>query len=245
MKNKIFLSVIVPTYNADKFIYKNINKLLNKLKKIEKKYEIIIINDGSTDNTKKILNIFKLKKVNIKIFNFSKNQGKGAAVKKGIKVSNGENIIFIDCDLPYFNSLEKLYYYLKIKNYNLVISTREKKPFKDFYRNKNFLLRKFFASFLNKLIRTFIVKGFTDTQAGLKGFKKKVKNKICLFNTNGFLFDVEILRAAKKNNLIIKKIPVKDKIQDYTLNHVTNIKFYFSILYDLIFILKLILYKKI
>ena len=98
---------------------------------------------------------------------------------------------------------------------------------------------------MNKLIRTFIVKGFTDTQAGLKGFKKRVKNKICLFNTNGFLFDVEILRAAKKNNLIIKKIPVKDKIQDYTLNYVINIKFYLSILYDLIFILKLILYKKI
>ena len=61
---------------------------------------------------------------------------KGAAVRKG-EISKGENIIFIDCDLPYFNSIKILYNYLKIKNYNLVISTREnleKNSIKKFFR---------------------------------------------------------------------------------------------------------------
>ena len=58
MKNKIFLSIIVPTYNAEEFIIKNIHFLRKKINKVESNFEIIIVNDGSEDNTKKILQKF-------------------------------------------------------------------------------------------------------------------------------------------------------------------------------------------
>lgn len=245
MKDKIILSVVVPTFNSKKFIEKNIKKLSQKLKYIEKKHEIIIVNDGSTDETANILKNLELKKMRVRLVNLYKNYGKGAAVRKGIEISKGENIIFIDCDLPYFNSIKILYNNLKIKNYNLVISTREKNLEKKFYKRKNFFLRKFYASLINSIVRGFIVSGYTDTQAGLKGFKRKIKNKILTYKTNGFLFDIEILRTAKKNNIDVKKIFVKDKPEDYSLNYVTNIKIYISVIYDLFYILLLVFLKRI
>ena len=245
MKNKIFLSIIVPTYNAEEFIIKNIHFLRKKINKVERNFEIIIVNDGSEDNTKKILQKLKQKKNKIKIINMIKNLGKGAAIRTGLKQSIGENIIFIDCDLPYFESILKVYKYLKEDSFDLVVSSREKKPSKKFYKNWNFLFRRFFASFLNKIVRILIVDGFSDTQAGLKGFKRKVINKICKFKTNRFLFDIEILRSAKKHKLKIKKIFVKDKFKDYTAKHVTSIKFYLSTFFDLFYIILLILFKRI
>ena len=140
-------------------------------------------------------------------------------------------------------SLPKIYIQLKNKH-DLVIATREKNLNKKYY-NLNFFVRRVFSSVLSGIINIFIVNGFPDTQAGLKGFNFKYKNKILKYKTNKFLFDAEILRIVKKNNLKLKKIYVKDFPNYYTSENLLNIKFYFFVLIDLIYILTLILFKKI
>ena len=85
------ISIIVPCFNAEKFIIKNISLLIKKLKKIKIKNEIILVNDGSTDNT-----YFKIKKIknnSIKIINIKKKHGKSFAVRQGLKKVKSDHVI--------------------------------------------------------------------------------------------------------------------------------------------------------
>ncbi len=91
MFNKI--SIIVPVYNEEKYIEEVVNKLIS-LKLIK---EIIVINDGSTDNTLKILKKYK----NIILINNNKNRGKGYAIKMGVEKSTGDIVLIQDADLEY------------------------------------------------------------------------------------------------------------------------------------------------
>ena len=91
------LSVIIPTYNGEKYIKECLNSLVNQTIGIEN-LEIIIIDDKSTDNTIKIIEEYKNKYPSFKILKQDKNQGPGAARNRGIKEAKGEYITFLDCD---------------------------------------------------------------------------------------------------------------------------------------------------
>lgn len=93
MKNKI--SVIIPVYNQEKYIGRCLRSLLDQSVNI-KDYEIVIINDGSTDNTSYALNLFSGN--NIKIINNEKNKGLPFCLNQGIKYSQSEFIIRVDSD---------------------------------------------------------------------------------------------------------------------------------------------------
>ena len=140
--------------------------------------------------------------------------------------------------------MPKIYFEIKNK-YDIAIATREKNLQKRKFYNLNFFTRRVISTTLSKIINIFIVKDFPDTQAGLKGFKGEHKKKILTYRTNKFLFDVEILRNAKKNDLKLKKIYVRDHPSNYTEKNLTSSKFYFFVLRDLLFIIILIFLRKI
>ena len=88
------VSIVIPVYNESQTIFKILKKI-NKIKKIKK--EIIIINDGSTDNTKKIINE-KCRGLFNKLISY-KNRGKGFVCRKGLKYVTGKIVIIQDADL--------------------------------------------------------------------------------------------------------------------------------------------------
>ncbi|TCW38652.1 glycosyl transferase family 2 [Thermohydrogenium kirishiense] len=97
------ISVIIPAYNEEK----NIKNVLNVLKKINIIDEIIVVNDGSTDDTEKVVSLFEVKLINLRT-----NLGKGAAVRRGIQAANGDFLVLLDADLigftpEHFNKLVK------------------------------------------------------------------------------------------------------------------------------------------
>ncbi|WP_143425821.1 glycosyltransferase family 2 protein, partial [Gilliamella sp. wkB171] len=106
MENKIpLVSIIIPVYNSSSFILKTLNSLQ---KQTYENYEIIIINDGSTDNTNDILEEYNKKNCNVTLY-YQKNSGVSVARNKGIELSKGEFITFLDSDDIYLPSfLEKL-----------------------------------------------------------------------------------------------------------------------------------------
>ena len=114
MENNIKFSIIVPVYNVEKYIKKCIDSILNQT---YKNYEIIIINDGSTDNSSKIINNYKKNK-KIKIIT-QKNKGLSAARNKGIKLATGDYILFIDSD-DYIDENLLLILNKKITNEDLI-----------------------------------------------------------------------------------------------------------------------------
>ena len=113
------ISIIVPIYNGAKYINKCIEMILNQT---FKNFELIIVDDGSTDNSKRMCNEYASKDRRIKLIS-KKNQGTWAARNRGIDVSLGKYIIFLDCDDWYEdNLLQEMYKTIDSNNVDLVIS---------------------------------------------------------------------------------------------------------------------------
>ena len=98
--NEIYLSVVLPCYNLEKTIYQNTKRITEYLKKSGNTFEVIAINDGSLDDTSEEL--FRAQRdLGIQVITYTKNRGKGYAVRKGVAASRGEITGFLDADLSY------------------------------------------------------------------------------------------------------------------------------------------------
>ena len=234
------VSFIIPCYSAETFINKNLELLNKKIKSLKLTYQIILIDDGSQDNTHLILkNIIKKDKY-ISLIKNKKNIGKSYSLLRGIKKSKYQNIVMIDCDLPYFRSINKIIYFLK-KNIDLVIINRKLKESK--LANKKLnpyqVIRYFLGAIIaliNKKILKLNIEG-GDTQAGLKGFKKNsyfVRNN---FISKKFFFDLELIHLFSKKKLKIISIKTIFDINKNSSIKIFNFKNNYHILKELIHIL--------
>lgn len=195
------ISVIVPVYNEEKIILNSLKKLNFFLSKHFEDYEIIAINDGSTDNTLKILKSLNF----IKLLSHKKNQGKGFAVKKGILNSSGDFVIYTDADLSYSpKDILRAFKLAKQKKADCIFGKRInlKKDYPVLRRLASFWFSFFARIFLNLEIK--------DPQCGFKGFSK-IAAKIIFsdLKTYGFAFDSEVAYAAKKHNFSTVEIPLR------------------------------------
>lgn len=106
MGNSLQVSVVVPTYNRAETLKECLEKLIRQ-KFVRSEYEIIIVDDGSTDNTKQVVEEFALKSpVSIRYF-YQKNQGQGVARNYGVRNAKGKIIIFIGDDILVVNDFIK------------------------------------------------------------------------------------------------------------------------------------------
>ncbi|MHA1754089.1 MAG: glycosyltransferase [Candidatus Odinarchaeia archaeon] len=209
------VSVIVPVYNEAKIIPKLVNILVTRFNELGMKhndYEILFANDGSTDQTPKILEEYASKTPSIKHLNF-KHNGKGSAIKKALSKAKGEIIAILDGDLEVRLAKPKhIKYYLNIlkdKVDILVGSKWHPGTIKEICS-----LRKILSIAFNKLVWFFTGLKVKDTQTGLKIFNRKVVKKIApLLTLNGFSFDVEFLSIAHLFKFKIREIPIKIKLK--------------------------------
>ena len=193
----MFLSIIIPIYNEDKIIKKNLESISNFFKD-KFSFEIIVVNDGSNDDTYSIL--YKLNINNLNIYNNSTNKGKGAAIKKGIKASKGKIVLVTDADLSTpINQFEKLYNEL-IKDNEFVIGSRSTKDAKVIITQPP--IRIIIGKAYNLLVKYILSLNFQDTQCGFKLFDgRKIRNIVSFCKRDNFSIDVEILFLAKSFNL--------------------------------------------
>jgi dolichyl-phosphate beta-glucosyltransferase len=229
MENQI--SVIIPCYNEEKTIYRNVIKIFNYLKKKFKIFEIIVVNDGSNDGTIKELKRLE-NFIPIRIIDNKKNQGKGKAVRDGILKSNCDVVTFVDADLPVrVEEIEKFLAEIK-KGYDIVIASRFLSGAKliipaKWYRK---IAERIFMILRMIILNTFEIK---DTQCGFKMFRGEVVKKIfSKSKINGFAFESEIIFLAKKFGYKIKEIPVP--LQNPQESHVRIFRDPFQMFLDLI-----------
>lgn len=180
------ISIIIPAYNSEKFIEECISNTLNK---IDKKIELIIINDNSTDNTKKICIKFLNKKNNIRLINLKKNCGVSVARNMGIKEAKGKYLIFLDSDdLLSKNTINKINKLVNKSYDNDIFFFPSYDPINKIIDN-NSLMKKFSdKSFLNN------IENFNDFRLTCWNFvyKKKFLENLNIKFTNIRIFEEQI-----------------------------------------------------
>ena len=215
------VSIIIPVFNEANTILKILKKI-KKIKKINK--EIIIINDGSTDDTKKIIEK-KCKGLFNKLISYKNNRGKGYACRKGLKNVTGKIVIIQDADLEYDpkDYLKLLNPILKKKT-NVVYGSRVLKGGVRI-RPRSFdvvvrLSANHFLTFLSNILNNH---NLTDAHTCYKVFKSNLIKKINLYE-DGFNFCPEITAQFSKINERIHEVP----INYYGRTHDQGKKIYFS-----------------
>lgn len=202
MKNKsIKISIIIPCYNEEKYI----STVLTNINKQRKLFnlEIIVVDDGSKDKTKEILN--KYKKIINKIVIKKKNEGKGSAIRQGLNYVTGKYTLIQDADLEYSPfDYTKIFYPLFKYNADAVYGSR-------FISNearriiyfKNELANKFLTYISN------IVSGLnlSDIEVGYKVFKTSILKSLDL-KEKSFGFEIETTMKLAKNNYKIFEVGI-------------------------------------
>ncbi|MCD4762188.1 glycosyltransferase family 2 protein [bacterium] len=205
------LSVIVPAFNEEKNLNGNIEAWLKYLKSQLYSYELIIINDGSNDNTRNIAKKLSQTHKSIRLINLLKNRGKGNAVREGMLKARGSFRLFIDADnATSIQHLDAVWPILK-KDYDIIIGSRNPK---DAPGTKLIKPQSFWKIFLGKcgnlIFQLVNTKGIWDTQCGFKIFTAKSAEKIFLKTTiNRWAFDVEVICLARLFKFKIGIIPVR------------------------------------
>jgi dolichyl-phosphate beta-glucosyltransferase len=198
------ISIIIPAYNEEKRLPKTLQIIRSYLDLKFQSYEIIVVNDGSTDKTLDLIKAMNYPF--LKIIHLSKNMGKGYAVKKGMLLAKGDYCLLCDADLSTpIEEIEKLLPF--VNSHPIIIGSRAVKG--SDVRKSQSLFRVILGKTFNKIVQLVSVKGISDTQCGFKLFKKEVAHELfSLQKLHHFSFDVEILFLAQKKNYAIKEVPV-------------------------------------
>src|SRR3989338_7607242 len=189
--NNLSLSVIIPCFNEGKRIaltLKKCQEFFSEFFGAESRYEIIVVDDGSSDGTSSTVKTF-FPDVRLSVLNV--NKGKGAAVKAGVLVARGDFYLFMDadCSTP-LDEFIKIY--SKKRNGSCVIGSR-------YINGRRFILpppkmRQIISRIFNFTVRLFFGLKIFDTQCGFKLFSAKMAQDIfSRLKTDGFAFDVEVL----------------------------------------------------
>jgi dolichyl-phosphate beta-glucosyltransferase len=209
------ISVIIPIYNEGDIIQENLKKIDNFFEN-RFKYEIIVVDDRSTDNS--LANIKSMSLENLKIFSNNENKGKGYSIIRGIENSKGDIILTTDADLSAdIEEFNKLLLFIK-KGYSIAIGSRSKKNSKiNIKQNFNRIV---LGKVFNLLVRLVLGLNYKDTQCGFKLYESnKIKSIIKLCKIHRFCSDVEILYLAK-----LKKISVIEEGIVWNDNENTSVK---------------------
>src|SRR3989338_10362489 len=204
---KPFLSVIIPAYNEAKRLPLTLIDIDKHLQEQEYSYEILVVNDGSTDATAEIVRRFSALMDNLKVVDNPENHGKGWVVRQGMLAAKGTWRLFMDADnstsIVEFN---KMIPYFK-EGYEVVIGSRDVKgarmlPPQIFYK-------RWLGDIGNLIIQALLVPGIWDTQCGFKCFSDEAAEKIFRkTKIDRWGFDAEALALAKASGYVIKEMPI-------------------------------------
>lgn len=211
----MYLSIVIPAYNeSDNFRKGVLDKIDHYLRRQVYPYEVILVDDGSTDELPQLLKQFVKDKPGWQLI-ANPHQGKAQTVATGVAASTGKLILFTDFDQATpISEVEKLLPFAK-KKYDVVIGSREVKGAR---RLKEPWYRHFMGRGFNFFVSLLALRGIQDTQCGFKLFKaeaaKDLFSKLVVYGKHpektAFTgaFDVEILYLAQKFGFKIAEVPV-------------------------------------
>lgn len=213
------ISLIIPVFNQQSRISYSLKKIRQAVESAYSNYELVVVNDGSTDKTLTILKRVALTDEHLRIISYAPNRGKGYAVRQGILNSHGDAVLFLDGDLDI--SPDSIRDYVeRLSTSDLVIaSKRHPKSSVTIPKSRAFLSRAF-----NLIVKVGIGLPQKDTQAGFKAGNGDIMRTI-FRNTsvNRYAFDVELLTIAHILHLKIQEMPVTMEIdRKFDIKEIVN-----------------------
>ncbi len=204
-----YLSVVMPAYNEEKHITDNLLKASEIISGFVKSFEIIAVNDGSSDATESMIQQACDKDSKISCISYTSNKGKGYAITEGVKKAAGKYIAFLDSDLELNPSMLKNFLKtLQAQDADIAIGSKMHKKSKLDYP----ITRKFLSLGYYVILKILFKLNIKDTQTGIKLFKGDIIKSICeTLTTTGFAFDIEILATAAKKGYKIIEMPIELK----------------------------------
>lgn len=209
------LSIFFPFWNEGENIEEVISKALFIAPKVAVRWEIIMVDDGSTDETLDIANSLASKNQNLSVVSLHPNRGYGAALKAGFEHSKYKYIVFTDGDLQFdFSEVPK--FIEKIEDEDIVIGYRKVR------RDQKILKRLLLMNLLK--VGDFILFGirFKDIDCGFKMFRKEAIDAISPLRSEGAMITTEILAKAIRKKLKIKEVGVEHYIRRHGLQTGAN-----------------------
>ncbi len=205
------LSVIVPAYNEERCLEKNIGEFAAYLQRQDYDYEIIIVNDGSTDNTGAVARRLAQEIGGVRVIDNKENRGKGAAVREGLASALGDWRLFLDADnATTIDHIARAWPRFE-HGYDIVIGSRnplDAPGAEQIIRQP--LWKRVLGILGNRLIQLFAVPGISDTQCGFKAFSARAAREIVpRLTIERWGFDIEMLVIGRNSGYKIAAIPVE------------------------------------
>jgi len=232
-KTNLDLSLILPCYNENADLRRNIERVIGVIENMRIKSEIILIDDKSKDNTPKIINEISKNNKNIRSYFHSKNVGRGGTVAEGISRSKGDVVGFIDVDLevsPFYIPE----FYNTIKNNNADVAVANRRYSLGFF-HMGHLLRAALSKGYSYLIRKLFNVPIRDTEAGYKFFKReKIMPVLLEAKDKHWFWDTEIIVRSLMHGLNVRELQVdfiRNKEKKSTVRILPDIIAYISAIY--------------
>jgi|SRR5579859_47011 len=224
-----FLSLIVPAYKQEQTIVENVTQLKEALDRIRYDYEVIIVVDGTIDET--FAKIKKAKIPKVTCVTYEKNHGKAFAIRQGMNIAQGDYVMFIDSGMEIDpNGISMLMEHMEWYDADIIVGSKRHPASQVGYT----LGRKILSYGYYYLVKMSFGVGVRDTQAGIKIFKKKVLEEVLpRLVIKRFAGDLEILVVAK--HLGFKRIfeaPIKLNYEFSKLSSAATWNSIFNIILD-------------
>ncbi|MGB3988381.1 MAG: dolichyl-phosphate beta-glucosyltransferase [Minisyncoccales bacterium] len=206
----MYLSIIIPAYNEEKRLPSTIREISSYLKDKDYSYEILVVNDGSTDKTAEVVRGMTTEIKGLKLIDNEENKGKGGVVKQGMLEAKGKYRLFTDADnSTSIDHIERMWPLFN-EGFNIVIGTRDSKdaPGAKQAVPQSFIKRSL-GNIGNLLIQLIAVPGIWDTQCGFKAFTDQLAESVFpKQKIDRWGFDIEILFLSRMLGYKIGIIPV-------------------------------------
>ncbi len=195
------ISIILPALNEEDNLENVINEVIDYFDNRQIPYEIIVVNDGSTDKTREIADTLSTTRKNLSVIHHAENEGYGKSLKDGFRASKYKYLFFTDSDKQFsIENLDIFLPFMKEGKVDMVIGYR--------IDRKDSPLRKFLAYCFNSMVRVLFSIEYRDIDCAFKLFKKKDFETLAV-TSDDFLFNTELLAKAQIKKLEIVQVGVE------------------------------------
>lgn len=225
------LTIVLPCYNPPAgWEERLISQFANSTALLGFNPQLVLVIDGEGSVSSAKAELLKLAIPTLQIISYAANRGKGYALRRGVEIANGAIVLYTDIDFPYTEeSLKKVYDTLAVDGFEIAIGVKDA----EYYKHVP-IVRKTVSKALQLIIRTAFNVPISDTQCGIKAFKKEQAHLFLGTTIDRYLFDLEFIRDAYRQSPVLKIAPVPVQLHSWVVFRKMNPNILFRELMNLI-----------